>query len=478
MRFIRLSFPKKFMDITAKLWSFCHILRHDGVDSSDYIEQLTYLLFLKMADESGITVPENCEWKILLSLEGENLKTTYQNILQTLQHQQNILGQIFHEPISRIQNPTNLKKIIDGIESIGWTKLGKDVQGEAFEGLLEKTANEGKKGAGQFFTPRPLIQAIVNVMQPNPLETKGFTIGDVACGTAGFLTVAVEWQKEFLKNKKLTKTQETYITKNAYLGQELVVRPYRLALMNLFLHGVEGNLTLGDSIYTEKTQKESLDCILTNPPFGTRGSLGAPKMRNFKVETSNIQLNFIQHIYEMLKPNGRAAIVLPDSCLTDAKAKELWQILIGEGLCNVHTILRLPRGTFTPYANGVKACVVFLQKGVATENVWVYDARTNIEEVTKSSRRLEYEKHFEDFVNCYGKNPNGNSKRTETQQFEKYSLEQIQEKNYDLSFTKLYIPPPLEHPIYYVDKLIENFTEQLVDLHRLRELLLPKKKDA
>jgi type I restriction enzyme M protein len=336
--------------------------------------------------------------------------------------------------------------------------------------LLEKTANEGKKGAGQFFTPRPVIQAIVNVMRPNPLEEKKFKISDTACGTAGFLTMAVEWAKENLPLSKWNSIKDS-----CYYGQELVVRPYRLALMNLFLHGVHANLTLGDSIYTENFYKESLNCILTNPPFGTRGSSGPPKQRVFPVITSNIQINFIQHIYELLKPNGRAAIVLPDSALTDAKAKEVWQILINSKQCNIHTILRLPRGTFNPYANGVKACVVFLHKGVPTKDIWVYDGRTNFEEINKSSRPLNYEKHFADFVKSYGNDPNGQTNRKETKNFRKFSLMEIKKKEYDLSFNTLYQPPELEAPIFYVDKLIENFEKQLLDLQKLKKLLAPKK---
>lgn len=454
------------MDITAKLWSYCHILRHDGVDYADYIEQLTYLLFLKMADENGVKVPKTCQWQNLLTKNGLDLKDHYEYTLRKLKNEKGILGQIFQEPISKIQNPTSLKKIIDGIESIGWTKLGKDVQGEAFEGLLEKTANEGKKGAGQFFTPRPLIQAIVNVMQPNPLETKAFKVADVACGTAGFLSIAVDWAKDNLSSKEWNK-----IKNKTYYGHELVVRPFRLALMNLFLHGVHANLSLGDSIYTEKVDKSSINCILTNPPFGTRGSSGPPKQRNFPISTSNLQINFIQHVYEMLKAEGRAAIVLPDSSLTDSKAKDVWEILIEQKICNVHTLLRLPGGTFTPYANGVKACVVFLQKGFPTNNIWVYDARTNVEDVTKASRPLSYTKHFEHFVNSYGSNPNGTSKRTVSEVFKKYSLKEIKERKYDLSFTKVYIPAALEPPTFYVDRLIENFEQQLTNLKTLKKIL-------
>lgn len=454
------------MDITAKLWSYCHILRHDGVDYVDYIEQLTYLLFLKMADENEIKVPEQCQWQSLLPKSGNDLKEHYEFILLELKKERGILGEIFQEPISKIKNPESLKKIIDGIESVGWTKLDKDVQGEAFEGLLEKTANEGKKGAGQFFTPRPLIQAIVNVMQPNPLETKEFKVGDTSCGTGGFLTVAVEWAR-----KRITTADWKRVCNDTYYGQELVIRPFRLALMNLFLHGVQVNLSLGDSIYTDDIEKESLNCVLTNPPFGSRGVAGPPKQRKFKIETSNIQLNFIQHILEVLKIDGRAAIVLPDSALTDVKARELWQYLINGNLCNIHTILRLPKGTFSPYATGVKASVVFLQKNKPTKNIWVYDARTSILDVTKSSRPLSYEKHFENFVTCYGDDPNGKSKRTVSERFESYTLNDIKKRNFDLSFTKLYEQEKLEDPLVYVDCLIESFQEQLNDLQKLKQLL-------
>ena len=459
------------MDITAKLWSFCHILRQDGVDNADYIEQLTYLLFLKMADENGITVPPSCQWGNLLQRDGEDLKKYYEQMLLTLKNEEGILGQIFLEPIAKIKNPNSLKKIVEGIESIGWTHLDKDVQGEAFEGLLEKIANEGKKGAGQFFTPRPLIEAIVNVIKPNPLENKDFKISDVACGTAGFLTMAVEWAKKNIPSEKWNKVKDC-----SYYGQELVVRPYRLALMNLFLHGVNPKLDLGDSIYEQPKYKYKFDCIITNPPFGTRGVSGSPKLRKFNVDTSNIQINFIQHIDEVLTKNGRAAIVLPDSSLTDSKAKEVWKNILKDGKCNLHTILKLPRGTFNPYATGVKACVVFLSKGTSTKNMWIYDARTGVEDVNKSSRPLNYELHFEDFVNCFGENQNGLSKRKETSRFKKYSFEYIVNKGYDLSFNNIFEPEELEKPDKYLEKLIANYEGQLKALTVLKELLKSEKK--
>ncbi|AHJ95325.1 class I SAM-dependent DNA methyltransferase [Hymenobacter swuensis] len=462
------------MDITNKLWNFCHILRHDGMDYADYVEQLTYLLFLKMADEGSIEVPADCHWRDMLTLSGKALTDYYDTALNILRGEPGILGQIFQEPISKIKNAASLKKIVEGIEEIGWTKLGKDVQGEAFEGLLERTANEGKKGAGQFFTPRPLIQAIVNVMQPNPLEGRRSKIADVACGTAGFLTVAAEWSR--LHSGAVKQADKDYIRRSAYYGQELVVRPFRLGLMSMFLHDIEANISLKDSIYDGDLLGEEYDCILTNPPFGSRGSIGIPKLRNFPVETSNIQINFIQHIYEVLSEHGRAAIVLPDSALTDAKAREVWQILITENLCRVHTILKLPRGTFTPYANGVRACVVFLQKGSGTKSLWVYDSRSNVPGITKKSRPLDYGQHFAAFVEAYGSDPNGKGKRTQSERFRKFTLADIAANNYSLDFSwiednSLINDGELQKPITYIEDTLSELDSLNSIIASIKDLL-------
>lgn len=418
------------MDVVNKLWNFCHILRHDGIDHGDYIEQLTYLLFLKMADERNISIPEDCTWQSLSGIEGEELLRHYSEILETLKMQNGILGDIFCQPIPRIQNPVNLRKLIDLIDNEDWSSLGIDVQGAAFEGLLEKAASEGKKGAGQYFTPRPLIEAIVQVMQPNPLESEDFTISDVACGTAGFLTSAYEWHQNKNAEIRLTKNQKERIKKQTYYGQELVVRPRRLALMNLFLHDVEPQIALGDTIYSPKPNA-SFSCILTNPPFGTKGTSDAPNRADFPIKTSNKQLNFLQHIASVLKDGGRAAVVLPDSCLSEDKATEVWKILMD--YCNVHTILKLPRGTFTPYAAGVKACVVFFQKGLPTEKTWIYDARTNVQNVTKKLRPLTA-LHFDDFVKCYGSKPDGQSNRIEIERFKSFTIKKIKANDHQLDF--------------------------------------------
>lgn len=425
-------------DIVSKLWNFCHTLRHDGVDSGDYIEQLTYLLFLKMSNERQIDIPKNCDWNSLLDKEGLELMEHYSQLLQILKGKEGILGEIFSQPIPRINNPKNLKKIITLIDEEKWINLNIDVQGAAFEGLLEKAASDGKKGAGQYFTPREVIKTIVNVMKPDPFEESNFTISDPACGTGGFLILAYEWVQNYYELNSLNNTQLKKLRYKTFYGQELVNRPRRLALMNLFLHNVEPQIFLGDTIYNPKYKTQpKYTCILTNPPFGTKGANQAPERDDFKIKTSNKQLNFIQYVISALKDNGRAAMVLPDNCLFEDKASEVLKILTEK--CNLHTILRLPDGTFTPYAQGVKANVIFFQKGEPTKNIWIYDGRTNIPSITKRGRPLT-DKHFQGFENCYGSDPNGKSKRKdlgELGRFKKLSIEQIKELKYKLDVTWL-----------------------------------------
>ena len=345
-------------DVVQKLWAFCHVLRHDGIDYGDYIEQITYLLFMKMADERGVDLPTGCSWPELEAQSGTTLTDHYADALRTLGKQPGILGDIFAGSMPRFNNPVNLKKLISLIDETEWTSLDKDVKAEAFEGLLEKAASEGKKGAGQFFTPRPLIQSICDVMRPDPRPRSDITVYDPAVGTAGFLVCAYEWllaQTGGAFDRDVAKR----IKSKTYFGQELVARPRRLALMNLFLHNVEPIIYLGDTIY-ESPSSERFDIILTNPPFGTKGASQMPDRDDFTVETSNKQLNFVQHVLTVLKPGGRAAVVLPDNCLFADQAGEVFEILTKD--CDLHTVLRLPRGTFTPYSQGVKANVVFLTK--------------------------------------------------------------------------------------------------------------------
>jgi type I restriction enzyme M protein len=423
-------------DVVQKLWGFCHTLRHDGIDYGDYIEQLTYLLFLKMADERGVEVPKNCDWPTLYKQSGTDLTDHYVDVLRTLSKQKGLLGDIFAGAQSRFNNPVNLKRMISLIDETEWTDLNVDVKAQAFEGLLEKAASEGKKGAGQYFTPRVLIQSIVRVMKPDPRTHKEFTIGDPACGTGGFLVCAYEWLLEQTKGGAIDRGLAKRVKSSTYFGQDLVERPRRLALMNLYLHGLEPEIALGDAIY-EVPSGRRYDVVLTNPPFGTKGANQAPDREDFTIETSNKQLNFLQHVLTILKPGGRAAIVLPDNCLFEGKAGEVFEILMQD--CNVHTILRLPRGTFSPYSQGVKANVVFFQKGFPTENVWIFDARSNVPGITKKERPLS-PPHFAEFEKCYGEDPNGGSKRKdlgEQGRFRKFHISEIKERDFKLDITWL-----------------------------------------
>src|SRR5947199_7854432 len=394
-------------DIVQKLWGFCHTLRHDGIAYGDYIEQITYLLFLKMADERGIAIPKDCDWPTLRDYTGTELTDHYIDVLRKLGKSPGLLGDIYAGAQSRFKNPVNLKRLITLIDETEWTSLGVDVKAAAYEGLLEKAASEGKKGAGQYFTPRVLIQAIVRCMKPDPRVHREFTICDPACGTGGFLVAAYEWLVEQTKGGALDREVAKRIKSKTYYGQDLVERPRRLALMNLMLHGLEPVITLGDSIY-DPPSGECFDVVLTNPPFGTKGANQAPEREDFTVSTSNKQLNFLQHVMTILKPGGRAAIVLPDNCLFADQAGEVFKVLTED--CDLHTVLRLPRGTFTPYSQGVKANVIFFTKGYPTETVWIYDARTNVPQITKKDRPLTPE-HFKEFEECYGTEPNGKARR-------------------------------------------------------------------
>ena len=433
-------------NIVNKLWGFCHILRHDGIDYGDYVEQLTYLLFLKMAEEKGATIPKEYSWAVLKSKSGSDLTDHYAEVLRGLSKQEGILGDIFAEALSKFTKPVNLKKLIDLIDEIEWTGLDVDVKAEAYEGLLEKAASEGKKGAGQYFTPRILIQSIVRCVKPDPRADGDFKITDPAAGTGGFLVAAYEWLMKQSK-EALDRDIEDKVKKQTYYGTELVARPRRLALMNLFLHGIQGNIELGDSIYTQPNHTSYFDVVLTNPPFGTKGANQAPERDDFTVSTSNKQLNFVQHILTILKPGGRAAVVLPDNVLFADQAGEVFKILMQD--CNLHTILRLPRGTFTPYSQGVKANVIFFTKGISTDKTWIYDARTNVPGITKKDRPLT-PKHFEEFEKCFGDNPNGNSPRKESDstqgRWKVFLVEQVKENHYKLDSFKWIRDEDLDDP--------------------------------
>ena len=378
--------------LVRKLWHYCNVLRDDGLSYPDYVEQLTYLLFLKMADEqSGGPVPKRYGWKSLVDLEPRAMHQHYAKILTALGKCGGTLGLIFGHARNKIRDPAKLRLlVVDLIGHMEWSGLSADVKGDAYEGLLEKNARDTKSGAGQYFTPRPLIDAIVECVAPRP----GEVVCDPACGTAGFLLGAHDYISK--RNPKMTTARREHLRKSAIRGVELVPEVARLATMNLLLHGVSGEaadelpITVADSLVVPPPQQ--VDVVLTNPPFGVKSSItySTKEKRagrttddltivrpDFWVETANKQLNFVQHIVALLKPGGRAAVVLPDNVLFEGGVASAIRRKLMTA-CDVHTILRLPTGLF--YAQGVKANVLFFEKlkprSKTNGKCWVYDLRT------------------------------------------------------------------------------------------------------
>ncbi len=456
-------------DVVQKLWGFCNTLRHDGINYGDYIEQLTYLLFLKLADEKGVAVPKDYGWDSLLEQSGTALTDHYQVTLNKLGKEKGLLGDIFAGALSKFREPVNLKKLILLINETEWAELDVDLKAEAYEGLLQKFAAE-QKGAGQYFTPREAIRAIVRCVRPDIGQGRDgsanrlYTIHDPAVGTAGFLIAAAEWNLKH-RGKPLTREEQKRLKRGTLSGGEIVLETRRLALMNLYLHGIEGDIHYGDSI-AEGAGGRQFDCILTNPPFGTKGGGDVPNRDDFTVQTSNKQLNFVQHVLTILKPGGRAAMVLPDNVLfEDHAGRDVRQLLMDD--CRLHTILRLPVGTFTPYSAGVKANVLFFDKGWKTDAVWIYDLRTNVEKVTKRSGLTA--KYFEDFEACYRQ-----KKRTEADRFKCFSRKDIAERddNLDIFWLKdeaLDDPDDLPEP---EDLVAEAVTKLETALDALNDLAM------
>jgi len=401
--------------LVKKLWNYCDTLRDDGLSYGDYVEQLTYLLFLKMDDERSSApynkksrIPAKYNWQALIQKEGLELEKHYIEILQELGKEEGIIGVIFRKAQNKIQDPAKLRRlIIDLINKEIWLSLDSDVKGDAYEGLLEKNASDVKGGAGQYFTPRPIINIMTKVMQPK----KEMLIHDPAAGTGGFLLSAYN---HILKKGGLDK-DEIKDLKDNFSGNEIVPMAARLCVMNLYLHGLEPEespIKLEDSL--KKNPGMIYDMILTNPPFGKKssetivtdeGDIGKQTLTyardDFWAETSNKQLNFLQHIKSILKTNGRAAVVLPDNVLFEGGAGEKIRKKLME-TCDLHTILRLPTGLF--YAQGVKANVLFFDKKEAstvahTKKIWIYDLRTNIHFTLKTNPLTE--KDLEEFVECY-----------------------------------------------------------------------------
>lgn len=424
--------------IVQKVWSYCYVLRDDGVSYGDYVEQLTYLLFLKMADEQTkppfnkpLTIPRGFDWPSLLEKDGAALEAHYRFILETLSKESGMLGVIFRKSQSRIQDPAKLRRLIELINAETWVGLDVDVKGQIYEGLLQKNAEDIKSGAGQYFTPRPLIKAIVNVMRPEP----GMTICDPACGTGGFLLAAHDY---ISTHYSLDIEQKKFLKFNAFRGKDIVDAVVRLCVMNLYLHGIETPVENGDSLIADPGDR--FDMVLTNPPFGRRSSITIVNSEgkadkesrvyerpDFWATTSNKQLNFLQHVKTLLKINGSAVIVVPDNVLFEGGAGEtVRRKLLHE--CDVHTLLRLPTGIF--YRPGVKVNVLFFDRKPAsekpwTEKLWIYDFRTNMH-FTLKTNTLHYE-HLQDFVHCY--NAQNRYERKETERFKVFTYEELMQRD-------------------------------------------------
>jgi type I restriction enzyme M protein len=425
--------------IVQKLWNYCNVLRDDGLSYGDYVEQLTFLLFLKMADEQTrspfnkpSTIPKGYDWPSLLDKDGDALEIHYRHLLETLAKQKGMLGIIFRKSQNKIQDPAKLSRLIsDLIDKEQWTSLDADVKGDAYEGLLEKNAADVKGGAGQYFTPRALIRALVDVMRPVP----GQTIHDPACGTGGFLLVAHDYLSQ---NYTLDRDQKKRLKLQTLSGNELVDGVARLCVMNLYLHGIGGDDCPIEGGVDSLAQKPSVgyEMVLTNPPFGKKSSITVINEEgdeakealtyvrdDFWATTSNKQLNFLQHVKSCLKIQGRAAIVVPDNVLFEGGAGEtVRRELLKQ--CDVHTLLRLPTGIF--YAQGVKANVLFFDRKPASETpwtktLWIYDFRTNQHFTlkTNSLKRVD----LDDFVACYS--PENRHERKGTERFKSFSYEEL-----------------------------------------------------
>ncbi|WXG44286.1 MAG: N-6 DNA methylase [Promethearchaeati archaeon SRVP18_Atabeyarchaeia-1] len=416
-------------EVVTKLWGFCNTLRHDGIGYGDYIEQLTYLLFLKLAGEKGVKLPGGCTWKDLRAKSGSELLDAYIEILRTLSRQKGMLKDIFSGSLSKFREPVNLKRLIGLIDETQWTALDVDIKAQAYEGLLQKYASE-EKGAGQYFTPREAIRCVIRCIRPDIMEKPDFSIHDPALGTAGFLIGAYEWMMaETKEGAQLSREERERLQKHTFSGCEIVQDTRRLGLMNLYLHEIEADIYYGDALAEGPHLSKRHDCIMTNPPFGTKGAGEIPVREDFTVKTSNKQINFLQHVIISLKPGGRAAIVLPDNVLFEEHAgRQVRKLLLAD--CELHTILRLPIGTFTPYSSGVKANILFFRKGSPTKEIWIYDLRTNTEKVTiRHSLTANY---FMDFEACYSMNP-----RKETERFKRFRVEDIINRNYSLDISWL-----------------------------------------
>jgi len=477
--------------IVAKLWNYCNVLRDDGVSYGDYVQQLTNLLFLKMADEQTkppfnkeSIIPKGYDWNSILNKSGDDLETHFRHLLETLAKESGLLGLIFRKAQNKIQDPAKLERLIKLINEETWVGLDIDVKGEIYEGLLQKNAEDVKGGAGQYFTPRALISAIVDVIQPKP----GETIGDPGCGTGGFFLKAYDYLNE---NNKLDREQKKFLKEKTFKGLDIVTEVVRLCAMNMYLHGIgtdESQVSQADSLIADPGDRFKI--IMTNPPFGKKSSVtifseeGKAERETLSYErddfwatTSNKQLNFLQHVKTLLKINGRCAIIVPDNVLFEGGAGETVRKKLLEQF-DVHTLLRLSTGIF--YAGGVKANVLFFDKKPArtdgkawTEKLWIYDFRTN-QHFTLKEKQMKRE-DLDDFVKCY--NVKNRLDRKETERFKAFSFDDLIKRDkvsLDIFWLKdeslediENLPPPEEIAEDIADNLesaLESVNELIVSL--------------
>ena len=499
--------------IISKIWNMANVLRDDGVSYGDYLEQITYLLFLKMADEmnrppynKGLKFPhlkdaegkeipngEMCDWETLTSKRGAELEAYYVQMLRSLGTEKGMLGQIYTKSQNKIQDPAKLLRVIEMINRENWSLMGSDVKGKIYEGLLEKNAEDTKSGAGQYFTPRALIRAMVACVRPKPEKT----IIDPACGTGGFFLAAYD----HIAAQPLNKDQKLFLKKKTFFGNEIVANTRRLCLMNLYLHNIgeldsEDFISPNDALVSDSGNR--YDYVLTNPPFGKKSSITITNedgeveredlsynRQDFWETTSNKQLNFLQHIKTLLKINGQAAVVLPDNVLFEGGAgEEIRKQLMKT--TELHTILRLPTGIF--YANGVKANVLFFDnrpasKEVQTKDIWIYDYRTNIHHTLKKSP-LTFE-DLADFIKCY--NPENRNLRTETWsetnpegRWRKFTYDEIiarDKTNLDIFWIKdksLTDLDNLPEPDELAAEIIGNLEEGIAGFKKVLEIVSPE----
>lgn len=474
--------------IVSKVWSFCNVLRDGGVSYGDYLEQLTYLIFLKMAEEfskppysRNIGIPEEYTWDNLKQQRGAELDIHYKKLLEELGKKPGMLGQIFLKAQNKVSDPSMLYKIIDMIDKENWVMMGVDTKGEIYEGLLQKNAEDTKSGAGQYFTPRPLIKVMVQCLQPEPLKT----IGDPCCGTGGFFLAAYDF---LTSHYRLDREQSRFLKNKTFGGNEIVTGTRRLALMNMFLHNIgeidgEPMISNSDALIADPGYR--FDYILTNPPFGKKSSMTFTNAegeqeredltynrQDFWTTTSNKQLNFLQHIHTILKAGGQAAVVLPDNVLFEGGAGETIRKKLLE-TTDLHTILRLPTGIF--YAHGVKANVLFFEAKPAakepwTKEVWIYDYRTNVHHTLKKNP-MKYS-DLKDFIKCYNPENRHNRKETWSEEspdgrFRKFSYEEIvarDKTNLDIFWLKDQSLVDLENlpdPDILANEIIENMEASL-----------------